>query len=297
MEYKNILMFATSNRGKVESANKYFEGKIQFLPCDFAFHEIRSNNLDEIAIAKVLEAYEITKTPTIALDAGFCIKVLHDFPGSYVNYVLSTINIDGLLKLMDGVADRECCFKQCLAYYDGKEEPKVFWGNHQGILSEKKKGNIGSEDWSELSHIFIPKGFDKTLAEMSKEERALARIRNDNNISAFEEFKSWYVDYLASESRYRELQCEQQWKRVCDYIIEEKLMAKISYETWIRPLKIKECTSECLRIEYVDDMVSDIHKDTVRYIKSRYGKLIFETYNLCTESNVQRIECCGQAFL
>ena len=158
------------------------------------------------------------------------------------------------------------------------------------MLSEKKKGNIGSEDWSELSHIFIPKGFDKSLAEMSKEERALARTRNDNNISAFEEFKSWYVDYLASESRYRELQCEQQWKRVCDYIIEEKLMAKISYETWIRPLKIKECTRECLYIERVDDMVSDIHKDIVRYIKSRYGKLILETYNLCTESNVQRIE-------
>lgn len=290
MTYENVLMFATSNKGTVESANKYFEGKIQFLLCDFTFHEIRSDNLDEIAIAKVIEAYEITKKPTIALDTGFCIKSLRGFPGSYVNYVLSTINIAGLLRLMDGVDDRECCFKQCLAYYDGKEEPKVFWGNHKGVLSAKLKGNMGPEDWSELSYIFIPIGYDKTLAEMSKEERVLARTKNDENSSAFEEFKKWYIDYLASESRYRELQWERQWKSVCDYITEEKLMAKISYETWIKPLKIKECTCECLCIEYVDDMVSDIHKDTVRYIKSRYGKLILEIYNLCTNSNVQRIE-------
>ena len=33
--------------------------------------------------------------------------------------MLETIGIKGLLKLMDGVEDRYCEFRSCLAYYDG----------------------------------------------------------------------------------------------------------------------------------------------------------------------------------
>lgn len=67
MSQNDKLVFVTDNRGKVESANKYFEGQLEFQTYDYDFREIRSKSIEEIAIAKVLEAYEMTRMPAIAV--------------------------------------------------------------------------------------------------------------------------------------------------------------------------------------------------------------------------------------
>lgn len=95
---------------------------------------------------------------------------------------------------MEGVEDRQCCFKQCLAYYDGMEKPKTFYGKHQGTISYESKGALSERDWSEISYIFIPDGRKETLAEMTSVERGWSE-ENDRN-SAFQRFKEWYVDYI-----------------------------------------------------------------------------------------------------
>lgn len=47
------------------------------------------------------------------------IHELNGFPRAYVNHALDTIGIEGILKLMKGVANRYCEFRSCLAFYDG----------------------------------------------------------------------------------------------------------------------------------------------------------------------------------
>ena len=47
------------------------------------------------------------------------------------------------------------------------------------------------EKWSDLWYIFKPKGFDKTLAEMNKEERE-NRQKADGSVQAMQEFAKWY---------------------------------------------------------------------------------------------------------
>lgn len=42
--------------------------------------------------------------------------------------------------------------------------------------------------------------------------------------------------------------------------------------------------------EYIDDTLSEILKDTVRYIRNRYGQIILNAYNYCTGSNFKEIE-------
>lgn len=42
MSQNNKLIFVTHNKGKVESANKYFEGHLEFQTYDYDFREIRS---------------------------------------------------------------------------------------------------------------------------------------------------------------------------------------------------------------------------------------------------------------
>lgn len=289
MSQNNKLIFVTHNKGKVESANKYFEGQLEFQTYDYDFREIRSESIEEIAIAKVLEAYEMTKQPTIALDAGFYVEKLNGFPGVYVKHFLDTIGIAGLLKLLLGEDERECCFKQCLAYYDGNGQPKLFYGEHIGVISKEAKGKLSKHDWSELSYIFIPEGKGQVLAEMTGEERIALSKENEEN-SVFKHFKEWYIDYLASEEYYKGKMLESNWEKTCRFIKDNRLIIDISFQTWIKPMKLIECTEECIVFEYIDDTLSEILKDTVSYIRNRYGQIILNAYNYCTGSNFKEIE-------
>ena len=97
------LYFATTNHGK------YLTLKDELSPYDLKLKhaelelpEPRSDDLSEIAIAKVVAAYDELQEPCITLDAGFYIYALNGFPGSYVNVALNTIGVDGILTLVEG---------------------------------------------------------------------------------------------------------------------------------------------------------------------------------------------------
>jgi len=183
------IIFVTHNKGKAKSAEKYFDN-ITFSTYDFELDEPRSDDLKEIATAKVKQAYEIVKKPCIALDTGFFIDELNGFPKTFVNFSLETIGIDGILKLMNDKENRNCKFEECLAYHDGKEI-HYFYGKHPGKLTKEILGNDREEKWSDLWYIFKPENHEKTLAQMSAEERENRRM-TDGSSSALEEFAKWY---------------------------------------------------------------------------------------------------------
>ena len=157
---------------------------------NYELDEPRSDDIKEIATAKVKQAYEIVKRPCISLDADFRIDELNGFPRAFVNFSLDTIGIQGILKLMENKNNRTCAFNECLAYHDGKEI-YYFYGNHPGNLSNKIQGQDRKEKLSDLWYIFMPKGFNKTLAEMSEQERNNRKVI-DGSYSAMEKFAEWY---------------------------------------------------------------------------------------------------------
>lgn len=114
------IVFVTHNKGKAKSAEKYFDN-IKFSTYNFELDEPRSDDIKEIATAKVKQAYEIVNKPCIALDTDFRIDELNGFPRAFVNFSLDTIGIDGILKLMENKENRRCAFNECLAYHDGKK--------------------------------------------------------------------------------------------------------------------------------------------------------------------------------
>ena len=59
----------------------------------------------------------------------------------------------------------------------------IFMENILGNLSEKVQGQDREEKWSDLWYIFKPNGFNKTLAEMSSEERENRRIESYDDFS------------------------------------------------------------------------------------------------------------------
>lgn len=93
---------------------------------------------------------------------------------------------------------------------------------------------------------------------------------------------------------------ELNWSKTCEYIRENHLITNVSFETWMQPMKLVECSGECLIFEYNDAIVenpmfeyndapSESHKNAVEYIQKRYGQTILDAYNFCTGSDYKNI--------
>lgn len=182
------IVFVTHNKGKIASANKRLDG-VNFKVFEYELEEPRSDDIRYISKYKVMEAYKLVNKPCISLDCGFWIDELDGFPRAFVNFTLDTIGIEGILKLMEGKSNRDCRFTECLSYYDGKEVYQ-FMGKHEGTLSKVVLGNDTDKKWSDLWYIYKPSGYDKTLAQMSDEERD-NRIKYDS-VDSMGEFAKWY---------------------------------------------------------------------------------------------------------
>lgn len=188
MNSKEII-FVTTNTGKIATAQQYFKG-IELKTYNYNLIEPRSDDIQEIAKSKVLQAFELVKKPCIALDSGFFIESLNGFPRAFVNFALDTLGIEGIIRTMQGIENRKCSFKECLAYYDGSEI-KYFFCEHKGNLATEIKGRDNVEKWSDLWYIFIPEYSldNRTLAEYSVDETHERREKIDSSIK---QFAMWY---------------------------------------------------------------------------------------------------------
>lgn len=189
------IIFVTHNKGKIASASKQLDG-VNFKVFEYDLEEPRSDDIKYISKYKVMEAYKLVKKPCISLDSGFWIDELNGFPRAFVNFALETIGITGILKLMEGKENRSCRFTECLSYYDG-DELYQFMGKHEGSLANEILGNDTDKKWSDLWYIYKPYGYNKTLAQMTDEERT--NRTKYNSVDSMKEFSDWYKDRRRTE--------------------------------------------------------------------------------------------------
>ncbi len=182
------IIFVTHNKGKIASAQKVLKN-VNLKIFEYELEEPRSDDIKYISKVKVQEAYKLVNKPCISLDCGFYIDELNGFPRAYVNYALNTIGLQGILKLMEGKQNRKCRFKECLSFYDGKQIYQ-FDGNHEGNLAIEILGKDTNKKWSELWYIYKPYGYEKTLAEMTEEERQ--NRKRLESTDAMINFANWY---------------------------------------------------------------------------------------------------------
>lgn len=164
------IAFATTNKAKVQSLAEALDPKlITIVQASMELPEPRSDEVEHIAAEKVRHAYGQLGRPVVALDAGFFIGALNGFPKAFVNFALQTIELSGILKLVDG-KNRACEFRHALAYLDNNiSKPKVFVDYVCGTLAKNPRGTPRPRDWSVLSQVFVPEGQSQTLSEMSDE--------------------------------------------------------------------------------------------------------------------------------
>ncbi|MDM7911814.1 MAG: XTP/dITP diphosphatase [Methanotrichaceae archaeon] len=157
-----MIYFVTSNKGKFAEANGIFGNLVMR---NIGYTEIQADTLEEVAAFGIREVMERLKGPVMIEDAGLFIHALKGFPGVYSAYVQKTIGNAGILKLMQGLENRDAFFKSVVAYAEPGLEPIMFAGEVHGQIGFEQRGEKGFG----YDPIFYVKG--ESLGEMELEEK------------------------------------------------------------------------------------------------------------------------------
>ena len=162
------ITYVTGNWAKIMSARQMLEPlgfEIEQVKMDVP--EIQHDSIEEVAKFSAKWASDKLGKTVLKNDSGLCIDALNGFPGPYTHYADDTIGEDGVLKLLDGVENREAHFVEILAYCEYGKEPVLFKSVTNGTIALKKSGEYGYS-WD---YIFIPEGETKTLANYDDTKR------------------------------------------------------------------------------------------------------------------------------
>jgi non-canonical purine NTP pyrophosphatase (RdgB/HAM1 family) len=164
------LTFITGNAGKAKYLSDYFHLPVEHIKLDLK--EIQSVNLQEVVEDKAKRAYEIVKSPVLVEDVSLTFKALKALPGPLIKWFLDTLGNEGLCQLLDGFDSRDALAEVEFAICD-VSGVHTFSGSMEGSISTAPRGEMGF-GWDP---VFIPKGHQKTWAEMTDDEKHTTSMR------------------------------------------------------------------------------------------------------------------------
>ena len=184
MQQLSELFFASSNEHKFQEAERILANLgMQINLFKTTLQEIQSNNLNDIAEKKAINAYDLIQKPVIIEDDGLFINTLNGFPGPYSSYVYDTIGNKGIMNLLENSEVRDAKFVSIIAYCDNDYGVKLFESSIPGKISSIiEKGGWGYDP------IFIPDGESKTYANVSDKDKFSHRA------AALTKFSNWFLD-------------------------------------------------------------------------------------------------------
>jgi XTP/dITP diphosphohydrolase len=167
MSIGKTVWIATGNHHKyVEARAVLQEFGVDLRHLEVDRMEIQADDLAEIA-AYSAEQVESNGRSIVVEDAGLFIDQYGGFPGPYSSYVLQTIDLNGVLSLMESVEKRNASFKSAIALRD-RNVTRCFRGIVMGEIAHSIRGTGGFG----YDPIFIPyEGDGRTFGEMTAEEK------------------------------------------------------------------------------------------------------------------------------
>lgn len=176
-----MVCFATHNQHKIEEVRALLSPDFPLVGLD----EIGCNEdlpetqatLEGNSLQKAEFVFNNFKVSCFADDTGLEVTSLNGDPGVYsARYAgpqkNSAENISLLLKNLQGIANREARFRTVITLIT-PAVTKQFEGIVEGYIIDELRGSSGFG----YDPVFIPKGFDKTLAEMTLAEKNLISHR------------------------------------------------------------------------------------------------------------------------
>ena len=167
------LVFVTTNAAKVRNAQEAlrpFGIAVEQRPVDLV--ESRAEDPADIAREKAKQAYDLGHVPVIVEDSGFFIHALGNFPMTHVKFSLKTLGIERVLKMLEGVEDRSCSWRQSVAYVGDGGKSQLCTLIESGVIAHEPR-RVVRQVMSDYWRIYIPKFFPEnmyTLSEMPENE-------------------------------------------------------------------------------------------------------------------------------
>lgn len=158
------ILFITGNKKKVEEI-KAITG-FNVVAKNLEISEIQALDVEEVAKAKVLEAFKLIGKPVVVDDTGMYIDALNGLPGALVTWFLNKLKPKGIVKLLVHEKNRKATVSTCIAYAD-QDGARIFTGTVRGKIADSLRGR---NDFG-YDPIFIPDGHNKTYGEMSRKEK------------------------------------------------------------------------------------------------------------------------------
>jgi len=174
------INFVTSNKNKVKEFKQILEPEIKVNHIKLSYPELRSDDPEEIARQSAQMLANKLKKTIVVEDSGLFIKALNNFPGTSSAYIHKRIGLQGIIKLMEDIKNRQCTYKSAVAYCEYGKKTISFLGEEKGKVAEKIRGSYG------FGHdpIFIPENSNKTYGEIKNCEelkkfrrRAVLKLR------------------------------------------------------------------------------------------------------------------------
>jgi len=180
------VLIATTNKGKL----KEFKSLLSDIGIHVLSLEEMKEKIDieedrqtflENAIKKAKDYANFYKLPVIAEDAGLEVEALNGYPGVYSARFYSIdfggkediienkdkTNIKKLLRLLEGKENRRARFVSNVVFYLPEDFGLWTEGYCYGSIAQKPVGDEGFG----YDPVFIPEEYNKTMAELSPEEK------------------------------------------------------------------------------------------------------------------------------
>lgn len=171
------IIFATGNKGKIEEVRQVFEKSDYKILSLYDFGNVpdieeTGDTYEANALIKAEAIFNLYNKPVIADDSGLTVDLLDGLPGvisaryAGENCTFEDNNKKLIQELSKFPKPHKAKFVCCAVYYSGIERKIVNGYMHGQIISEFR----GQKGFG-YDPIFIPDGYDKTLAELELEEK------------------------------------------------------------------------------------------------------------------------------
>ena len=158
-----MLYFITGNKNKFSEA-KAILGEVEQLEIDLP--EIQSADAHEIIRAKLKEALHHHDGEFIIEDTSLYFDCLGGLPGPLIKWFLGALGAAGLTEITAKLGNPAAEAKTIIGHAKNHDELFFFEGSIKGkIVAPRGETTFG---WDP---IFLPDGYDKTFAEMSRNEK------------------------------------------------------------------------------------------------------------------------------
>jgi len=172
------LLLGTKNSGKVKEAKRILSSVdrdlkiLTFHDRDFPEVEETGDTYFENSLKKAREISEYTGYPVLSDDSGLEVVALEGDPGPRSARFAGPEstdeqNLNLLLDKLKGTRDRSARFVTVATLFISSDERYVARGVLEGRITPEPKGSSGFG----YDPVFVPEGYEKTLAELGEEEK------------------------------------------------------------------------------------------------------------------------------